>query len=178
MTDALESLDALASAGDYLPEPTPKASALIARICSYAVITLLDYHPRKEAMNNALVVKLESEKGYRVLADPVDQPSLQGVFDASRLALQELRDGGETVEAYVVAVDSHMGYQDLPPLPGSDPNDKPYAADQRFILLFAGEAVQPKGTMVVQAYQNRRWRPGAAPLGAPFISDGPDSLLS
>ena len=161
-----------------MPDPAPKASELIAKICSYAVITLLDYHPRKEAMNNALVVKLASEHGYRVLADPVDQPNLQGVFDASKLALQELADGGETVEAYVVAVDSFMGFEDMPELPAADPNGEPYAEGQRFILMFAGEAVQPKGTMVVQAYKNRRWRPGAAPLGAPFIGDGPDSLLS
>ena len=151
----------------------PKVSEQLQKLCSWAVITILDMHPRKGGMSPTLVYKRAEEGSYRVEVDSGFRESLAAVLQSARLFL----GSDERIEAYALMVDSEGEVSGLPELRPSDDEGKPYPSEQPTLFVYLGERGSDEGVLVVQCYTKRPIRGGAAPLGAPLIMHGPDSLL-
>lgn len=153
----------------------PEVSELLQKLCSWAVITMLDFHPRKESMPTTLVYKVAEEGSYQVKADPADAGTLDELLEATRSRLA-LVGGDRTVEGYALIVDS---LAEVSGVPGDHhlAGGGELPADRPTISVFLGDREHEQGVLVVQAYKERLIRGGAQPLGAPLIIEGPASLL-
>ncbi|NTU88502.1 MAG: hypothetical protein HGA54_01130 [Actinobacteria bacterium] len=151
----------------------PPVSEQLQKLCSWAVITLLDMHPRKGGMPPTLVYKRADEGSYRFEVDSGAHGSLDTVLENARLFLE---NNGE-IEAYAILVDSTEDIFGLPESRPSDDGGNPYPSGQTTLFVYLGERETGEGILVIQCYSKRPIRGGAAPLGAPLIMHGPDSLL-
>lgn len=84
------------------PAEHPKVPEVLGKLCSYAVITVLDAHPNKTSMAPSLVVKNEDSDAYLLQVDLGELDSLEAVMDGARQQLARQ----PKVEAYALLVDS------------------------------------------------------------------------
>lgn len=156
------------------PAEHPKVPEVLGKLCSYAVITVLDAHPNKTSMAPSLVVKNEDSDAYLLQVDLGELDSLEAVMDGARQQLARQ----PKVEAYALLVDSTdllPGFPERRPL---DESGNPYPEGTPTMAMYLGTRDVPEGFLVMQPYRRRRIRGGATPMGAPLIAHGPDSLLN
>lgn len=157
-----------------MQDEKPYVSERLQKLCSWAVITMLDMHPRKGGTTPTLVYKRAGEGSYRVEVDTGSHGSLAAVLQNARLFLEN----DEGIEAYAVMIDSEG--EEVLGLPESRPSDDegtPYPSGQSTLFVYLGERDTCEGVLVIQCYAKRPIRGGATPSGAPLIMRGPDSLL-
>lgn len=154
----------------------PEVSELLQKLCSWAVVSMLNFHPRKEGMPPTLVFKTEENSSYQVQADPHGHATLDEIFRTAREQLERIGET-ETVQGYALIVDSFEDVEGLPTICPVDENGETYPDDQPTIFVYLGERDNEQGVFVVQAYKGRPIRGGATPVDAPLIRCGPASML-
>ena len=65
----------------------PQVSELLQKLCSWAVITMLDFHPRRASMPTTLVYKVAGNSSYQVEADSADAGTLEELLEMTRSQL-------------------------------------------------------------------------------------------
>lgn len=155
----------------------PQVSERLAKLCSWAVITMLESHPRKGGMAPTLVYKSVEDGGvYQTQMSMRAYESLDHIFDEARTALRELAEA-KTVEAYALIVDYVEDIPDVPAVRAFDDVGNERPPEQPTIFVYLGERDRREGVMLAQSYRSRLMRGGAVPQGSPRIMPGPDSLL-
>ncbi|MGN0034188.1 MAG: hypothetical protein ACI364_00455 [Coriobacteriales bacterium] len=154
----------------------PVVSDQLAKLCSWSVVSMLNFHPRREAMPPTLVYAIEERSSYQVKADLGGHQTLSEIFADARRQLAMVAET-ETPRAYALIVDSAEEVVGLPPLRSFDAAGTCFPESQPTIFVFLGEREQEAGVFVVQAVKQRVIRGGATTMGAPLILPGPDSLL-
>ena len=167
-----------------VPEP-------LAKLFSYAVPTLLGMVRRRELLPPLLVVKRADDGDY--FLEPIEE-ELRNVDDlleytqrriANDLADRAARAGRDdcpaAMVAYGCAYDQRVpGFNAVAPhddVAGSDGVDNPVHDTANMALAVIGGCdASPAGVTVVQRFKPKFFG-GAVLLGAPAISQGPDSLL-
>jgi hypothetical protein len=161
---------------EELAAKKPDVSDQLAKLCSWAVISMLNFHPRKEAMPPVLVYKTEENSSYQVQADLGIHDTLDELLSAAGVELERV-GAEETVCAYALLVDSVEDVEGLPALRSFDDAGNPYPPEMPTLFVYMGERETQGGVLVVQAFKARVIRGGATPVDAPLILSGPDSLL-
>lgn len=153
----------------------PQVSELLQKLCSWAVITMLDFHPRRASMPITLVYKVAGNSSYQVEADSADAGTLEELLEMTRSQLVRIGEDA-AVEGYALIVDSLAGVTGLPDKrPSAESGEA--SSGRPTIFVFLGDRGHEQGVLVVQEYKERIIRGGAQPFGAPLIIEGPASLL-
>jgi hypothetical protein len=154
----------------------PEVSEMLQKLCSWAVISMLNFHPRKEGMPPTLVYKTEENSSYQVQNDPREHGTMEDIMSAAHDQLARIAEE-ETLQAYALIVDSLEDVSDIPTRRSIDGKGEVFPEDQPTIFVYLGEKATEQGVFVVQAYRGRIVRGGAIPLDAPLILEGPTSLI-
>ena len=156
------------------PEQRPEVSDRLAKLASFAMISVLDFLPSAEGVHISLVLKREGH----------NSPQAESVFsedtsvDEALAHAREHMEKDSTIEAYALVIDSQSKLAGFPDARPVDECGQEYPPDQPVAAMYAGERDEQQGILVVQPYRRRFFRGGATPVGAPLIVQGPDSLLA
>jgi len=155
------------------PADRPQIPERLQKLCSFAIITVLDGHPNRESMAPTLALSRTDRETFTTEVDLREYDDIAGVLQAAR----ERMATEPAIDAYVLLVDSA---DETPGFPEERPvgeDGSPYPAGTPAMAMYLGSRESPRGYLVVQPYRRRRIRGGATPMGAPLITDGPESLL-